>query len=113
MTLLRQNWAEFGQLMGENHRLVDEMMTYCGLPGGAGEANNALIQAALAAGALGAKLTGAGCGGSVFALARPGHEEELVEALRAAAAAAGLEDARVWRAHVDWDGLQVRPLTEG
>ena len=113
MALLRRDWAEFGQLMGENHRLVDEMMTYCGLPAGAGEANNVLIQAAMAAGALGAKLTGAGCGGSVFALARPGHEEELVEALRAAAAGAGLEDALVWRAHVDWDGLQVRPLTEG
>ncbi len=107
------SWVEFGRLMGENHRLVDEMMTYCGLPAGAGEANNVLIQAALAAGALGAKLTGAGCGGSVFALARPGHEDELVEALRAAAVNAGLEDARVWRAHVDRDGLRVRSLTEG
>jgi galactokinase/mevalonate kinase-like predicted kinase len=112
MALLRQDWGEFGRLMGENHRLVDEMMTYCGLPGGAGEANNALIQAALAAGALGAKLTGAGCGGSVFALARPGHEEGLVEALRAAATDAGLEDALVWRAHVDRDGLRVRSLSE-
>jgi len=75
---------------------------------GAGEANKALIQAALAAGALGAKLAGAGGGGSVFALARPGHEDELVEALLAAATAAGLKDARVWRAHVDRDGLRVR-----
>ncbi len=95
MALLRQDWVEFGRLMEENHRLVDEMMTYCGLPAGAGEANNVLIQTALAAGALGAKLTGAGCGGSVFALAQPGHEEELVEALRAAATGAGLEDAHV------------------
>lgn len=107
MALLRGDWAEFGRLMAENHRLVDEMMTYCGLPGGAGEANNALIQAALVAGALGAKLTGAGGGGSIFALARPGHEEELVKALSAAAADAGLEDARVWRAHVDRDGLRL------
>jgi len=112
MALLRRDWVEFGQLMRENHRRVDEMMTYCGLPAGAGEANNALIQAALAAGALGAKLTGAGCGGSVFALARPGHEEELVEALRAAATAAGLEDALVWRAQVDREGLRVRSLGE-
>ena len=112
MALLRGDWIEFGQLMRENHCLVDEMMTYCGLPAGAGEANNALIQAALAAGALGAKLTGAGCGGSVFALARTGHEEELVEALRAAATAAGLKDALVWRAHVDRDGLRVRSLSE-
>ncbi len=56
---------------------------------------------------MGAKLTGAGGGGSVFALARPGCEEELVEALRAAASEAGLEHARVWRAHVDRDGLQT------
>jgi D-glycero-alpha-D-manno-heptose-7-phosphate kinase len=107
MALLRQDWDAFGRLMTENHRLVDEMMTYCGLPGGAGEVNNTLIQAALAAGALGAKLTGAGGGGSVFALARPGCEEEMVEALRAAVADAGLENARVWRAHVDRDGLRL------
>jgi galactokinase/mevalonate kinase-like predicted kinase len=112
MALLRQDWAEFGRLMRENHRLVDEMMTYCGLPGGAGEANNVLIEAALAAGALGAKLTGAGSGGSVFALARPGYEDELVEALWAAATEAGLGNARVWQAHVDQDGLWVRSLTE-
>ena len=109
MALLREDWAEFGQLMIENHRLVDEMMNCCGLPGGAGEANNVLIEAAMAAGALGAKLTGAGGGGSVFALARPGHEAELVEALRAAAAGAGLEDALVWHAHVDQHGLRPRP----
>ncbi len=108
MALLREDWAKLGRLMEENHRLVDEMMTYCGLPGGAGEANNALVEAALAAGALGAKLTGAGGGGSVFALARPDHEEELVEALGAAATGAGLKDAQVWQAHVDRNGLQVR-----
>ncbi|HEY68860.1 MAG TPA: hypothetical protein G4N97_11395, partial [Thermoflexia bacterium] len=88
---------------GGRYRLARQ----CGLPGGAGEVNNALIWAALEAGALGAKLTGAGGGGSVFALARPGCEEELVEALRAAASEAGLEHARVWRAHVDRDGLQT------
>ena len=114
MALLREDWAEFGRLMGENHRLVDEMMNYCGMPDGTGKANNTLIQAALAAGALGAKLTGAGSGGSVFALARPGHEGELVDALRAAATDAGLKDARVWRAHVDRDGLrQLRNREQG
>jgi len=107
IALLREDWVEFGRLMIENHRLVDEMMTYCGLPGGAGKPNNALIQAALAAGALGAKLTGAGGGGSVFALSRPGHEKELAEALRVAAADVGLKDALVWQAHVDRNGLQM------
>jgi galactokinase/mevalonate kinase-like predicted kinase len=106
MALLRKDWTEFGRLMVENHRLVDEMMTYCDLPNGAGAANNVLIGAALAASALGAKLTGAGGGGSVFALAQPGHEEELLDALRAAACDAGLKHARVWRAHVDRDGLR-------
>ena len=108
MALLRGDWVKFGRLMAENHRLVDEMMVYCGLPGGTGEANNTLIQAALAAGALGAKLTGAGGGGSVFALARRGHEEELVDALRAAADGARLKDARVWQAHVDRHGLTAK-----
>jgi len=108
--LLRGDWVEFGQLMAENHRLVDEMMAYCGLPGGAGEINNALIQAALEAGALGAKLTGAGGGGSVFALAQPGREEELVEALHTSAADMGLENGQVWRAHVDRHGLRVEEI---
>jgi D-glycero-alpha-D-manno-heptose-7-phosphate kinase len=109
MALLREDWETFGRLMAENHCLVDEMMAYCGLPGGAGEVNNALIEAALAAGALGAKLTGAGGGGSVFALAQPGREEELVEVLRDAAASAGLKDAQVWRAHVDQVGMRQKP----
>jgi len=113
MALLREDWDEFGRLMAENHRLVDEMMNCCGLPGGAGAANNALVEAAMAAGALGAKLTGAGGGGSVFSLARPGREDELVEALRSAAAAAGLRDARVWRVHGDQDGLRLRPGYSG
>jgi galactokinase/mevalonate kinase-like predicted kinase len=107
MALLRHDWQEFGRLMAENHRLVDEMMTYCGLPGGAGDANNALIEAALEAGAYGAKLTGAGGRGSVFALAPPGEEAAVVEALRTAAVKSGLENAVVWRAHVDCLGLRV------
>ncbi len=108
MAFMRGDWEAVGRLMGENHRLVDEMMAYCNLPGGAGEANNALIQAALAAGALGAKLTGAGGGGSVFALARPGEETALIDALLSAATRSGLENARAWRANVDGEGLRVQ-----
>ena len=107
MALLQGDWHELGRLMVENHGLVDEMMEYCGLQGGAGSANNFLIQAALDSGALGAKLTGAGGGGSVFALAETGREEELVETLRAAACEAGLGGAQVWRAHIDLEGLQT------
>lgn len=50
------------------------MMTYCGFEDGAGWANNLLIDVARQNGALGAKLTGAGGGGSVFALPEPGKE---------------------------------------
>ncbi|NLE43428.1 MAG: hypothetical protein GX620_01800 [Chloroflexi bacterium] len=107
MALLRRDWAEFGRLMAENHELVDQMMAFCGLPGGAGEANNALIRVALSHGALAAKLTGAGGGGSVFALAQPGTEDRLVDALRLAATELKLDRARVWRAHVEPVGLRI------
>jgi galactokinase len=107
MALLAQDWAELGRLMAENHRLVDEMMVYCGLPGGAGEVNNLLIGEALAAGALGAKLTGAGGRGSVFALTQPGDEDKVVDALRRTIEREGLTGALVWRARVDRDGLRL------
>jgi len=77
IALLEGDWERFGLLMNENHRLVDEMMRYCGFSSGAGEANNRLIRAGLDAGALGAKLAGAGAGGSVFFLTRPGTEKKL------------------------------------
>jgi glucuronokinase len=84
IALLEGDLSRFGELMNENHRLVDEMMHYCGYTQGAGEANNRIIGAGREAGALGAKLTGAGGGGSVFMLAAPGQESVLAEALRAA-----------------------------
>ena len=62
--LLDGDWEWLGELMNENHRLTDELV-------GAGEVNNALIDAALSAGALGAKLSGAGRGGTIIAL----HED--------------------------------------
>ena len=52
--------------MNQNHRLVNDMMTYCGFSDGTGWADNLCIETALKNGALGAKLTGAGGGGSVF-----------------------------------------------
>jgi len=84
IALLEADFEAFGQLMNENHRLVDEMMRYCGFEQGAGEANNRIIRAGLKAGALGAKLTGAGGGGSVFMITRPGEEEGVAAALRQA-----------------------------
>lgn len=112
IALLRGDLAEFGRLMIENHRLVDEMMSCCGLPGGAGVANNVLVEAARSHGALAAKLTGAGGGGSVFALAQPGREDELVEVMRQAAADAQLDEAMVWRARIDTVGLQLERIED-
>jgi galactokinase/mevalonate kinase-like predicted kinase len=59
IALLEGDLKTFGELMNVNHRLVNDMMTYCGFTDGAGWANNLCIQVALENGALGAKLTGA------------------------------------------------------
>jgi galactokinase/mevalonate kinase-like predicted kinase len=62
--LLDQDWGCLGATMEENHRLQRDL-------GGSGEANERLISAAREAGALGAKLAGAGKGGTIIAL----HED--------------------------------------
>lgn len=107
LAVLRGDLPAFGALMDENHRLVDEMMRYCGFEDGAGWANNALIRAAREAGALGAKLTGAGGGGSVFALAAPGAEAAVLSAWERAAAAHGLDGARLFPLTIVPRGLRV------
>ena len=75
--LLRGDWEHLGRLMNENHKITRRLK-------GSGEANEALIFAALEAGALGAKLSGAGWGGTIIAL----HPEpdEVAAALQAAGA---------------------------
>ena len=60
IALLESDWQKFGELMNENHKLVDELMRYCGFEQGAGGINNQLIEIGRSLGALGAKLTGAG-----------------------------------------------------
>ncbi len=79
--LLAGDWPRFGALMNENHEVQRGL-------GGSGESNEKLIGAALSAGALGAKLAGAGDGGTIIALARPRQQAQLEDALRAAGAAA-------------------------
>lgn len=59
--LILQDWEELGKLMNENHAIQRDL-------GGSGESNEILIKAALDSGALGAKLAGAGQGGTVIAL---------------------------------------------
>lgn len=59
--LLEKDWVRLGRLMNENHAIQRDL-------GGSGEENERLIQSALDNGALGAKLAGAGDGGTIIAL---------------------------------------------
>jgi galactokinase/mevalonate kinase-like predicted kinase len=75
--LLNGDWACLGEAMNENHAIQRDL-------GGSGEANERLIAAARAAGAWGAKLAGAGHGGTILAL-HP-EPEEVARRLEAAGA---------------------------
>jgi galactokinase/mevalonate kinase-like predicted kinase len=78
--LLHADWSALGGLLDENHALTREL-------GGSGPANERLIEAARSAGALGAKLAGAGGGGTIVALWPDPDPAPLERALRAAGAA--------------------------
>jgi galactokinase/mevalonate kinase-like predicted kinase len=86
--LAARDWQELGRLMNENHALVRDL-------GGSGEPNEELIAAALAAGAPGAKLAGAGDGGTIVALWPSLDAAPLEAALRRAGAAALYRPERV------------------
>lgn len=79
--LILQDWSLMGRLMNENHAIQREL-------GGSGESNERLVDAALGAGALGAKLAGAGDGGTIIALSPRADTNKLEEALVAAGATA-------------------------
>lgn len=70
-------WEKLGALMNENHQIQQSL-------GASGEANDRLIRTALEAGAQGAKLAGAGGGGTIIALAA--DPEPVIAALKAAGA---------------------------
>lgn len=107
IALLADDLTLFGILMNENHRLVDEMMRYCGFGDGAGWANNLFIEAAKQHGALGAKLTGAGGGGSVFALVNPDKDDQLMDVWQELAVKNQLDDARVYPLTISRSGLLI------
>jgi mevalonate kinase len=72
--------GDFGARMTENHELLREL-------GLSTDRIEALVGAALAAGGLGAKISGGGLGGCMIALAgAPRQAEEVVESLHAAGA---------------------------
>jgi galactokinase/mevalonate kinase-like predicted kinase len=79
--LLMADWPLMGRLMNENHAIQRDL-------GGSGESNERLIAAALEAGVLGAKLAGAGHGGTIVALWPWPDSTQLEEALREAGASA-------------------------
>lgn len=74
------DWRALGDLMNQNQRLLAQL-------GVSSTVLDGLLGAAHAAGALGAKLSGAGRGGYILALAEPGDNASLAEALCAAGAA--------------------------
>jgi galactokinase/mevalonate kinase-like predicted kinase len=79
--LIMTDWSLLGHLMNENHSIQRAL-------GGSGESNEKLIAAALEAGAPGAKLAGAGDGGTIIALWPWPDATPLEEALRKAGASA-------------------------
>jgi galactokinase/mevalonate kinase-like predicted kinase len=107
ITLLKGDLTGLGQLMNRNHALIDRMMRNCGFPDGAGHVNNALVQSACQAGALGAKLTGAGDGGSIFALTYPGDCLTIAQKLKNAAYALGCSNPRILLTSIPDEGALV------
>ncbi len=107
IALLEGNLPLFGQLMDENHHLVDKMMRYCDIEEGAGWANNLLIKAAKEHGALGAKLTGAGGGGSVFALVNHGDECKFIDRWQTVARENDLQKAQAFNLSISPQGLII------
>jgi mevalonate kinase len=72
--------VQLGELMERNHELLREMDV-------SSPELERLVTAAREAGALGAKLSGAGRGGNMIALVAPGEEARVASALRQAGAA--------------------------
>ena len=107
IALLKNDIRTFGALMNRNHTLVDEMMHLCGFPDGAGWVNNLLIRTAMKNGALGAKLTGAGDGGSVFALVEPGEEEKVIGVWRSMVESQQLRDCNLFTMGIVHQGLII------
>jgi glucuronokinase len=107
IALLEADWRRFGEFMDLNHRLVHEMMSYCGFREGAGEANNLVIERARSLGALGAKLTGAGGGGSVFVLCDPEGVEKMARDMRGFLKDKGFSNGQVYVPSIVSNGTAV------
>ena len=100
--LLEGDWGALGRLFAENHAITRRL-------GGSAEPVERLIDAALRAGAPGAKLAGAGGGGTIVALWPDADPAPLERALRAAGAAALYRPAPVEGARLEEDPCATRP----
>jgi mevalonate kinase len=78
--ILSAHWRHLGPLMNENHTLLRHLTV-------SSPALDRLVEAARAAGALGAKLSGGGRGGNMIALAPASGPDDIAGALAAAGAA--------------------------
>jgi galactokinase/mevalonate kinase-like predicted kinase len=75
--MLSADWQTLGELMIENHSIQSDL-------GGSGPENDRLIAAAIQGGALGAKLSGAGGGGTIIALTQ--NPDAVIQAVQEAGA---------------------------
>ena len=81
------DWPLLGRLMNENHAIQRDL-------GGSGDSNERLIAAAMEAGALGAKLAGAGDGGTIIVL-WPWEDRAPLEAALVGAGASAVYQPQV------------------
>jgi len=105
--ILEGDWESLGELLNRNHRLINEIMVKAGFKDGAGWANNEIIKMSLDCGALGAKLTGAGGGGCVFAITRPEDLEKVRRCVAERLAESKLANARLLNFRLSKYGYRV------
>ncbi|MEC7771786.1 MAG: galactokinase family protein [Bacteroidota bacterium] len=72
--------VQIGSLMNEHHRVLRDYLKIT-IP-----LIDRMVESALEAGALGAKIVGSGRGGSIVILARPGEEETITKAIKSTGA---------------------------
>lgn len=111
IALLAHDMRGLGKLMTRCDQEIDSMMKACGFIDGVGEKNRELIQCALEEGAIAAKLTGAGGGGSICALVEPERIPDFCLRMKDITRNLGYTEAEVFPVTIDRYGLQVRQLS--